>query len=157
MNTQADYVADGCIMVICGAAGDLTKRLLIPALCHLGAAGHLHEQFTVVGFAHSKHNTASFRAYFADAVRDFVQNVWSKLQTAFQYFQENVMPKVLEVIKMLADYWQNELAPALLEAWQNIQPALNALGELVQRVFGFIVGYIQNFLLPVLGILVGVS
>ncbi len=30
--------ADPCVMVIFGASGDLTRRMLIPALCHLALA-----------------------------------------------------------------------------------------------------------------------
>lgn len=67
-----DRIADDCIMVIYGAAGDLTKRLLLPALCNLGAAGLLADKFNVVGFAHSNYNTESFRNYFAEGIKEFV-------------------------------------------------------------------------------------
>ncbi len=40
-----------CAMVIFGATGDLTKRLLIPAVYNLAAAGLLPQQFAVVGVA----------------------------------------------------------------------------------------------------------
>ena len=43
--------ADSCILVIFGAAGDLTSRKLIPALYNLGKSGHLPKDFAVVGFA----------------------------------------------------------------------------------------------------------
>src|SRR5438132_6960496 len=43
--------ADPCIMVIFGASGDLTKRLLVPALFNLACDGLLSEHFAVTGMA----------------------------------------------------------------------------------------------------------
>ena len=42
---------DPCIMVIFGAAGDLTARLLIPALYNLARADLLSKEFAVLGVA----------------------------------------------------------------------------------------------------------
>src|ERR1043166_1864705 len=44
-------VAPPCIMVICGATGDLTRRKLIPALYNLAREKHLSQNFAIVGFA----------------------------------------------------------------------------------------------------------
>ena len=44
---------DPCVMVIFGAAGDLTGRMLIPALYNLARAGLLSREFAVVGVARS--------------------------------------------------------------------------------------------------------
>src|SRR6185312_14280999 len=38
-----------CAMVIFGAGGDLTKRLLVPALYNLATTGLLPETFTLIG------------------------------------------------------------------------------------------------------------
>jgi glucose-6-phosphate 1-dehydrogenase len=46
--------ADACTMVIFGASGDLTKRLLAPALRNLDDEGLLPERFAVVGFSRSE-------------------------------------------------------------------------------------------------------
>nr|MDQ2900896.1 glucose-6-phosphate dehydrogenase [Acidobacteriota bacterium] len=43
--------APRCVMVIFGAAGDLTSRKLIPALYNLGKTGLLPKEFAVIGFA----------------------------------------------------------------------------------------------------------
>jgi len=48
---EAAKPADSCILVIFGAAGDLTSRKLIPALYNLGKSGHMPKDFAVVGFA----------------------------------------------------------------------------------------------------------
>ena len=42
---------DPCVMVIFGAAGDLTARLLIPALYNLARADLLSKEFAVLGVA----------------------------------------------------------------------------------------------------------
>src|SRR5215472_218899 len=54
-------VASPCVMTICGAAGDLTKRKLIPALCNLAQEKLLPEQFAIVGFSVDDFTTESFR------------------------------------------------------------------------------------------------
>ena len=41
--------APPCAMVIFGAAGDLTKRLVVPALYNLAHAGQLSDGFQLVG------------------------------------------------------------------------------------------------------------
>ena len=43
--------AGPCAIVIFGAAGDLTRRLLVPALYNLGARECLPEEFAVIGIA----------------------------------------------------------------------------------------------------------
>ncbi len=55
-------VADPCAIVIFGAAGDLTKRKLIPALYNLAKDGLLSKDFAVIGFARKEMDTAAFRA-----------------------------------------------------------------------------------------------
>src|SRR6202011_81998 len=47
----AAAMAPPCVMVICGATGDLTRRKLIPALYNLAHAKHLSTNFAIVGFA----------------------------------------------------------------------------------------------------------
>ncbi|MDA0713234.1 MAG: glucose-6-phosphate dehydrogenase, partial [bacterium] len=61
-----------CIMVIFGATGDLTKRLLLPALCNLGSAGLLPDNFMFVGFARNQYTREQFQAYMESNVKQFV-------------------------------------------------------------------------------------
>jgi glucose-6-phosphate 1-dehydrogenase len=49
--SDADRNAAGCVLVVFGGAGDLTRRLLVPALLNLAAEGRLPERFSLVGFA----------------------------------------------------------------------------------------------------------
>ena len=41
--------ADPCCLVIFGASGDLTQRLLAPALYNLAAGGLLPDAFAIIG------------------------------------------------------------------------------------------------------------
>ena len=45
--------APPCTLVIFGAGGDLTKRLLMPALYNLAGGGLLDEQFSILGVDHN--------------------------------------------------------------------------------------------------------
>ncbi len=46
--------ADPCCLVIFGASGDLTHRLLLPALYNLAATGLLPDAFALIGVARSE-------------------------------------------------------------------------------------------------------
>jgi len=48
-------------LVIFGAGGDLTKRLVVPALYHLVQAGKLPDAFAVIGVDHSDRTTEQWR------------------------------------------------------------------------------------------------
>src|SRR6266849_1812502 len=63
--------ADPCIMVIFGAAGDLTRRKLIPALYNLAKAELLSREFAIVGVAHSAMSTDDFRKKLSDDIRHY--------------------------------------------------------------------------------------
>lgn len=64
--------ANPCILVIFGIAGDLTKRLLFPALCNLGSAGLLDENFCIVGVAKEPYTTESFREQLIKNINEFI-------------------------------------------------------------------------------------
>jgi glucose-6-phosphate 1-dehydrogenase len=61
--------ADPCCFVIFGASGDLTSRLLLPALYNLAATGLLPERFAIVGVARSVHTAEEFRQKLLDALQ----------------------------------------------------------------------------------------
>ena len=52
---------DPCVLVIFGAAGDLTKRLLVPALRNLRRAGLLPKEFAVIGVSRGERDIETFR------------------------------------------------------------------------------------------------
>ena len=53
--------APPCTLVIFGAGGDLTKRLLMPSLYNLAGAGLLPEGFSILGVDHSDGTDESLR------------------------------------------------------------------------------------------------
>jgi glucose-6-phosphate 1-dehydrogenase len=63
--------ADPCAFVIFGASGDLTKRLLVPALYNLAAAHLLPDEFAVIGVARADMSDEAFRGHMRDALREF--------------------------------------------------------------------------------------
>jgi glucose-6-phosphate 1-dehydrogenase len=62
---------DPCIMVIFGAAGDLTQRKLIPALYNLAKADLLSREFAIVGVAHNPMSTDDFRKKMSDDIKTY--------------------------------------------------------------------------------------
>ena len=62
---------DPCAFVIFGAGGDLTKRLLFPALYNLAAADLLPDGFAIIGIARHDMSDAQFRDAMAAALRKF--------------------------------------------------------------------------------------
>src|SRR6267378_2617758 len=72
---------DPCVMVIFGAAGDLTARKLIPALYNLARAGLLSRNFAVVGVARAQKSDEDFRKQVAD------DDLWEWFARRFYYFR----------------------------------------------------------------------
>jgi glucose-6-phosphate 1-dehydrogenase len=63
--------ADPCAMVIFGAAGDLTRRKLIPALYNLAKSELLSREFAVVGVARTPMSTEDFRKKVSEDIKQF--------------------------------------------------------------------------------------
>jgi len=81
MSAQIDGPAEGetagrpgdpCILAIFGAAGDLTKRKLIPALYNLKRSGLLNDHCAVVGLARRDLDTDRFRERMMNDLKEFV-------------------------------------------------------------------------------------
>src|SRR6476660_4599327 len=66
--------ADPCVMVIFGASGDLTKRLVVPALYNLARTKVLPEKFALIGVALSERTTESWRDHLYGMLKSFVGN-----------------------------------------------------------------------------------
>jgi len=71
--TASNYTlppADPCTLVIFGASGDLTRRLLMPALYNLAQQRLLPDRFAVIGFARSEGDSAQWRDRFKEAIAE---------------------------------------------------------------------------------------
>jgi glucose-6-phosphate 1-dehydrogenase len=62
---------DPCVMVIFGAAGDLTKRMLIPALYNLQRTTFLPEKFAIVGVEKTEFSDEHFREKLTGDIHEF--------------------------------------------------------------------------------------
>src|SRR6476646_11278035 len=62
---------DPCVMVIFGAAGDLTRRKLIPSLYNLAKYNLLSREFAMIGVARNPMSTDEFRAKLAQDLKEF--------------------------------------------------------------------------------------
>jgi glucose-6-phosphate 1-dehydrogenase len=67
-----------CAMVLFGANGDLTKRLIVPALYNLTRSGLLPENFALIGVDHNDKDTGTWRK----ELRDFMQTLTVKSSEA---------------------------------------------------------------------------
>lgn len=89
--STTSHPGDPCVLVLLGASGDLTKRLLVPAMYNLACDGLLPEQFAVVGLAADQLTAESFRARLSEDIRkfqtrkEFDERVWDKLVPRFHY------------------------------------------------------------------------
>src|SRR5665213_1762466 len=84
--------ADPCCLVIFGASGDLTHRLLVPALYNLAVSGLLPEAFALIGVARTESSSEAFRDDLAKSLpkfspRQIDQSVVKRLLACVSYVQ----------------------------------------------------------------------
>ena len=90
MTQQADPSRDPGALVVFGADGDLTKRKLIPSLCHLAANRLLPKEFAVVGLAITPMSTEEFRLKLSRDIQEFATSpvdpaIWDWLRDRVYY------------------------------------------------------------------------
>jgi glucose-6-phosphate 1-dehydrogenase len=91
-------------MVIFGATGDLTKRLVVPALYNLLRTKVLPEQFALIGVARAEGTAETWRdvlhgmltSFVGDAAAEFDvehidEDVWKRLAEKMIYLQGELM------------------------------------------------------------------
>ncbi|PZA06668.1 MULTISPECIES: glucose-6-phosphate dehydrogenase [unclassified Meiothermus] len=89
-------------LVILGATGDLTRRLLMPALYRLHALGHL-EGLSIVGYAVEGWSREEFVAHLEEGLRQFVLGFdtarWGALAARIDYCSGDLSAENLSVLK----------------------------------------------------------
>jgi glucose-6-phosphate 1-dehydrogenase len=90
--TTSARQADPCSFVVFGASGDLTHRLLVPALYNLAASGLLPEAFALIGVARSASTSEAFRDDLLKslpkfATRDIDERIVKKLLGCVAYVE----------------------------------------------------------------------
>jgi glucose-6-phosphate 1-dehydrogenase len=91
---------DACAMVIFGAWGDLTKRLVVPALYNLMHSGELPENFVLIGADLAEGTAESWANHLHEMIESFVGNesaefdvkkidekAWKKLAGSMRYIR----------------------------------------------------------------------
>src|ERR1700757_117415 len=71
------HKAPPCTLVIFGAGGDLTKRLLMPAIYNLAKAKLLSEKFAIIAVDRTPKPIDAYREYLAEGIRSFVSDTAS--------------------------------------------------------------------------------
>ena len=64
--------ADPCAMVLFGATGDLTRRLVVPALYNLARTKVLPDEFALIGVARKEMSTEAWRDRLLESLKGFV-------------------------------------------------------------------------------------
>ena len=78
-------------LVIFGAGGDLTKRLVVPALYNLAQARKLPDEFAVIGVDHNDRTTEQWRQSLTEMMQAFTRaagidaQAWSWLTRRMHY------------------------------------------------------------------------
>jgi glucose-6-phosphate 1-dehydrogenase len=92
-----------CAMVIFGAGGDLTKRLVVPALYNLAHTKILPENFALIGVDLAQWTAENWRDHLREALQGFVGNpatefsldqideaAWKRLAETMSYIQGDI-------------------------------------------------------------------
>src|ERR671922_2138551 len=108
-----------CTMVIFGASGDLTKRLLMPALYNLASDGLLPKGFALVGISLDEFTTEQFREKMSTDIRQFStrkqfdEDVWRDFVGRLHYMpgrfdDAKVFERLSELVARVGAQWQTE-------------------------------------------------
>jgi glucose-6-phosphate 1-dehydrogenase len=71
------HQAPPCTLVIFGAGGDLTRRLLMPAIYNLSKAKLLSDKFAIIAVGRTPKPVEAYRDYLGEGIRTFVSDTAS--------------------------------------------------------------------------------
>ncbi len=104
-----------CLMVIFGAGGDLTKRLLVPALYNLATTGLIPDKFALIGADIGQHTAEDWSGSLLAMLKSFISDpsaedqlkavddkTWTKLAGRMSYVQGDFTKP--EFYKSLGDH-----------------------------------------------------
>jgi glucose-6-phosphate 1-dehydrogenase len=110
-----------CAMVIFGAGGDLTKRLLVPALYNLSTTGLIPERFALVGVDLAQDTPEGWAGSLRKMLDSFVGNPSS--ESRIDHVDETAWKRLTDAMS----YLQGDLNDATL--YQKLAGHLNDLGR----------------------------
>jgi glucose-6-phosphate 1-dehydrogenase len=118
-----ERIAEPTVVVLFGAAGDLTWRLIMPALFDLFADGRLPSRFAVLGFDRAELEDEGFRSKLRDGISQFAR-------------RRRQQEKIEEFLQQLR-YLRGDLDR--LESYRDLVGRLDGIeeewGVRVQRIF----------------------
>ncbi len=89
VRAQPDRLMEPCTLVLFGASGDLTQRMIMPAIFRLARRGLLPSEFRLIGYARSEMTDDEFRARMQKAVmRDATagdEAAWTEFAARLSY------------------------------------------------------------------------
>lgn len=91
IDSEKQKFPESNIMVIFGASGDLTKRMLVPSMFRLYCEKLLPRSFSLFGFSRKEMNDESFRKSMKQAIVDFgegdilPESDWEKFEKDIYY------------------------------------------------------------------------
>jgi glucose-6-phosphate 1-dehydrogenase len=137
--TASARPAGPCAIVIFGAAGDLTKRLLMPALYNLAHANLLPKDFAIVGVAHTAISQEDFRSNLSQDIQEFAtvpvdKQLWQQVEQRLYYltgdFQDpNTYRQLQDLLKQVDQecgtqsnylYYLATLPPSSATSFRNL-------------------------------------
>jgi glucose-6-phosphate 1-dehydrogenase len=94
--TDIPKPAPPCVIVIFGAAGDLARRLLMPALYNLRRGMLLPDDFRIIGIARAEEDDEAFRRTFDAGMRAFAEGAengvdWKWLRARMSYLKGDLL------------------------------------------------------------------
>jgi glucose-6-phosphate 1-dehydrogenase len=136
--------ADPCAMVIFGATGDLTKRLVVPALYNLLRTEVLPEQFALIGVARTDGTAESWRDQLHGMLTSFVGNIAAEFNV--DRIDEEVWRRLAEkMIYVQGDLTKPELYERLRGVLHRLEKASGTRGNAIfylaiaDQLFGTVV------------------
>ena len=136
--------ADPCAIVIFGARGDLTKRLVTPALYNLSRTKMLPEKFAFIGVDHGEETAESLRNRLHDMLKSFVGNAAAGFD--IDGIDETAWKRLAEKISYVqGDFTKPELYARLRVALAEVKKTQGTQGNVIfylavaDRFFGTVV------------------
>ena len=141
--------ADPCAMVIFGATGDLTKRLVVPALYNLLRTKVLPEQFALIGVARAEGSTESWRDQLHGMLTSFVDDAAAEFDV--DHIDEDVWRRLAEkMIYIRGDLTKPELYDRIRSVLEQAEKANGTRGNAIfylavaDQLFGAVVENLGN-------------
>ncbi len=114
--------APPAVLVIFGAKGDLTKRLIVPALYNLLQAGRLPDAFSIVGVDHNDLTTESWRQSLKEAMQSLIETGKGSLDAEAWHWIEHRLHFLRGDFESPDTFHRLEALLTELGGWQSGRP-----------------------------------